>query len=165
MASTLTLLRPRVAARGPVLGVSCRPCVGYPPAHECCDPDAPLRRGDAPAFAHPRGRVMETILVVVPVVLALSGIVAAFFLGGHKRPAAPRHRPTKGTVQRFDSVTKLVEHCRKQYGTDHVRTLFEGRDFVVQVDLTGGQSFEALIVEGESSYAALLPDGSSRPDR
>jgi hypothetical protein len=100
---------------------------------------------------------METILVV-PIVLAFSGIAAAFFFGGKARSGPPRRRLTEGTVRRFASLTELVEHCRERFRTDHVRTLFERGDFVVQVDLVGGRSFESLVVEEEGSYSALLPD-------
>lgn len=102
---------------------------------------------------------METILVVVPIVIALGGIAVAMFFGGQTR-RAPRHRPTEGTVHKFDTLSALVKFCRDRYRTDAVRTIWLGEELLLQVDRPGGRSFESPVQHGggEESYAALLPD-------
>lgn len=102
---------------------------------------------------------MEDILVIVPVIVALGGIGVALFFGGTSR-RAPRHRPTEGTVHRFDTLSELVKFCRTRYRTDAVRTIWQGEELLLQVDRPGGRSFESPVQHGggEESYAALLPD-------
>jgi hypothetical protein len=71
-----------------------------------------------------------------------------------------RRRTTRGALLRFDSITQIVQHCRKRYDVEEVQYGCETGELLLRLDLRSGDAFESLIVhfEGEGVYAVMLPE-------
>jgi hypothetical protein len=71
-----------------------------------------------------------------------------------------RMRALDGTLHRFDSVTKMIAHCRQRFRTDDVRSANLNGEFILFVRPADRPAFDGLIVhfEGERVSAVMLPD-------
>lgn len=67
-------------------------------------------------------------------------------------------RVLAGTLHRFDSVSAMIDACRRWYRTTDVCAVEVGGEFLLRVG-RARDPFESLIVhfEGERTYAVMLP--------
>lgn len=78
-------------------------------------------------------------------------------------PATLKWSPTtlRYPILRFDSLTDMILHCRRQFQTPHVRTEYRSQngDLMLVVCAAEQPVFEALVVhsEGSRTYLVELP--------
>jgi hypothetical protein len=71
------------------------------------------------------------------------------------------------TFHRFDSLTELIEFCKRVYETDEVAATTEDGTLVVRIARPGGEPFTRMVVyfEGERTYVIGLPEGVADEER
>ena len=71
------------------------------------------------------------------------------------------------TFHRFDSLTELIEFCKKAYETEDVVATTEDGTLVVRIARKEGEAFTRMVVhfEGERTYVIGLPEGVAEKER
>jgi hypothetical protein len=98
-------------------------------------------------------------LILTALVVAIAAIID--WRRNPVPPAPPRRtRVQRGALLRFDSVTKIVELCRRRYMTEKVQCDSTTGELLLWVVRPDGEEFESLVVhfESEGQYVVLLPE-------
>jgi hypothetical protein len=82
--------------------------------------------------------------------------------GGADRTSSPSR-----TYHRFDSLTALIDFCKKRYSTLDVVATTEDDMLVVRITPPGDQPFTRLVAhfEGERTYVIGLPEDGTGEER